>query len=72
MLYEVITTTTIISFSNDPVAWKHFGPFTKGFIKIDYNNIEALEDALKSNPNVAGFLVEPIQGEAGVYSYNFV
>jgi len=60
-------TTTIISFSNDPVARKHFGPFTKGFIKIDYNNIQALEDALKNNPNVAGFLVEPIQGEAGVY-----
>jgi ornithine--oxo-acid transaminase len=60
-------TTTIISFSNDPVARKHFGPFTNGFIKIDYNNIEALETALKNNPNVAGFLVEPIQGEAGVY-----
>jgi len=60
-------TTTIISFSNDPVARKNFGPFTKGFIKIDYDNLEALEEALKSNPNVAGFLVEPIQGEAGVY-----
>ncbi|MFH4965608.1 ornithine--oxo-acid transaminase [Gaetbulibacter sp. M235] len=60
-------TTTIISFSNDPVARKHFGPFTNGFIKIDYNNLEALETALKNNPNVAGFLVEPIQGEAGVY-----
>lgn len=60
-------TTTIISFSNDPVARKHFGPFTDGFIKIDYNNLEALETALKNNPNVAGFLVEPIQGEAGVY-----
>ncbi|WP_396601413.1 ornithine--oxo-acid transaminase [Algibacter sp. R77976] len=60
-------TTTIISFSNDPVARKNFGPYTNGFIKIEYNNIEALEDVLKSNPNVAGFLVEPIQGEAGVY-----
>ena len=60
-------TTTIISFSNDPVARKNFGPFTKGFIKIEYDNLEALETALKSNPNVAGFLVEPIQGEAGVY-----
>ena len=60
-------TTTIISFSNDPVARKNFGPFTKGFIKIDYDNIDALENALKSNPNVAGFMVEPIQGEAGVY-----
>ncbi|MCL4158809.1 UNVERIFIED_CONTAM: hypothetical protein GTU68_015174 [Idotea baltica] len=60
-------TTTIISFSNDPVARKNFGPYTNGFIKIEYNNIDALEDTLKSNPNVAGFLVEPIQGEAGVY-----
>ncbi|WP_027125191.1 ornithine--oxo-acid transaminase [Gelidibacter mesophilus] len=60
-------TTTIISFSNDPVARKHFGPFTEGFIKIEYDNLQALETTLKSNPNVAGFLVEPIQGEAGVY-----
>ena len=60
-------TTTIISFSNDPVARKNFGPYTKGFIKIEYDNLDALEDALKSNKNVAGFLVEPIQGEAGVY-----
>ncbi len=60
-------TTTIISFSNDPVARQHFGPFTSGFIKIEYDNLEALEIALKNNPNVAGFLVEPIQGEAGVY-----
>ena len=60
-------TTTIISFSNDPVARKNFGPYTNGFIKIAYNNTDALEAALKSNPNVAGFLVEPIQGEAGVY-----
>lgn len=60
-------TTTIISFSNDPVARKNFGPFTNGFIKIEYDNLSALEDALNSNSNVAGFLVEPIQGEAGVY-----
>eukprot|EP00095_Tigriopus_kingsejongensis_P004609 maker-scaffold1120_size61557-snap-gene-0.0 protein:Tk04609 transcript:maker-scaffold1120_size61557-snap-gene-0.0-mRNA-1 annotation:"ornithine aminotransferase" len=60
-------TTTIISFSNDPVARKNFGPYTKGFIKIEYDNIKALEDALNSNKNIAGFLVEPIQGEAGVY-----
>ncbi|HIC30522.1 MAG TPA: ornithine--oxo-acid transaminase [Flavobacteriaceae bacterium] len=60
-------TTTIISFSNDPVARKNFGPYTNGFIKIDYDNLEQLEDALKTNKNVAGFLVEPIQGEAGVY-----
>ncbi|MDW5288600.1 ornithine--oxo-acid transaminase [Formosa sp. PL04] len=60
-------TTTIISFSNDPIARENFGPFTNGFIKIEYDNIKALESALKNNPNVAGFLVEPIQGEAGVY-----
>ena len=60
-------TTTIISFSNDEVARKNFGPFTKGFIKIEYDNLVALENALSNNANVAGFLVEPIQGEAGVY-----
>jgi ornithine--oxo-acid transaminase len=60
-------TTTIISFSNDPVARKNFGPFTNGFIKIEYDNLKALEDALEANANIAGFLVEPIQGEAGVY-----
>ncbi|WP_347374796.1 ornithine--oxo-acid transaminase [Aequorivita sp. Q41] len=60
-------TTTIISFSNDPVARNHFGPYTKGFIKIEYNNLVALEEQLESNKNIAGFLVEPIQGEAGVY-----
>lgn len=60
-------TTTIISFSNDETARKSFGPFTSGFIKIPYDDIEALESALQSTPNIAGFLVEPIQGEAGVY-----
>ena len=60
-------TTTIISFSNDPVARKNFGPFTNGFIKIEYDNLLALREALENNKNVAGFLVEPIQGEAGVY-----
>ena len=60
-------TTTIISFSNDPVARKNFGPYTEGFIKIEYDNLKALEDVLVSNKNIAGFLVEPIQGEAGVY-----
>ncbi|MBT4778865.1 MAG: ornithine--oxo-acid transaminase [Polaribacter sp.] len=60
-------TTTIISFSNDPVARKNFGPFTNGFIKIEYDNLTALEEALKANANIVGFLVEPIQGEAGVY-----
>ncbi|WP_296385757.1 ornithine--oxo-acid transaminase [Winogradskyella sp.] len=60
-------TTTIISFSNDPIARKNFGPYTDGFIKIEYDNLQALEDVLSTNPNIAGFLVEPIQGEAGVY-----
>lgn len=60
-------TTTIVSFSNDPDATKNFGPYTPGFIKIPYNDTKALEEALKL-PNVAGFLVEPIQGEAGVYT----
>lgn len=59
-------TTTIISFSNDPDAKKNFGPYTPGFIRIPYDDTAALEDALKQE-NVAGFLVEPIQGEAGVY-----
>ncbi len=60
-------TTTIISFSNDENARKNFGPYTAGFIKIPYNDIEALEKAVTSSKNIAGFLVEPIQGEAGVY-----
>ena len=60
-------TTTIISFSNDETARKNFGPFTDGFIKIEYDNLVALEKALESSKNIAGFLVEPIQGEAGVY-----
>jgi ornithine--oxo-acid transaminase len=60
-------TTTIISFSNDENARKNFGPFTKGFIKIEYDNLQALKDVLQSNKNIAAFLVEPIQGEAGVY-----
>lgn len=60
-------TTTIISFSNDEEARRNFGPYTPGFIKIAYDDTEALEKALEENDNVAGFLVEPIQGEAGVY-----
>ncbi|MCX2681524.1 ornithine--oxo-acid transaminase [Galbibacter sp. EGI 63066] len=60
-------TTTIISFSNDEDARKNFGPYTPGFIKIEYDDTEALEKALESDKNIAGFLVEPIQGEAGVY-----
>lgn len=59
-------TTTIISFSTDPVAKDGFGPYTPGFVTIPYNDLSALEKALE-DPNVAGFLVEPIQGEAGVY-----
>lgn len=58
-------TITIVSMSNDPDSYKDFGPFTPGFIKIPYNNLAALEQAL-ADSNVAGFLVEPIQGEAGV------
>lgn len=59
-------TTTVISFSSDPSSKDHFGPFPSGFIEIDYNNIAELKHTLESNNNVAGFLVEPIQGEAGV------
>jgi ornithine--oxo-acid transaminase len=59
-------TITIVSMSTDPDSYGGYGPFTPGFIKIPYNDIPALEKALE-DPNVAGFLVEPIQGEAGVY-----
>jgi ornithine--oxo-acid transaminase len=59
-------TISVISMSNDPEARKDFGPFTPGFISIPYNDLPALEKALE-DPNVAGFLVEPIQGEAGVF-----
>jgi ornithine--oxo-acid transaminase len=52
--------------STDPDAYEGYGPYTPGFVKVPYNNLEALEKELK-DPNVAGFLVEPIQGEAGVY-----
>ncbi len=60
-------TTTIISFSSDPDSNKNFGPYAPGFISIPYNDLEALEQVL-TLPNIAGFLVEPIQGEAGVYT----
>lgn len=61
-------TTTIVSFSNDPDANQNYGPFTPGFIKIPYNDIAALEKVLSREAgNIAAFLVEPIQGEAGVY-----
>jgi len=59
-------TITLISMSNDPDAHLEYGPYTSGFISIPYNDISALENALQDT-NVAGFLVEPIQGEAGVY-----
>jgi ornithine--oxo-acid transaminase len=59
-------TITVISMSSDPEARNEFGPYTPGFVTIPYNNIDALEKELK-DPNVAGFLVEPIQGEAGVF-----
>jgi ornithine--oxo-acid transaminase len=61
-------TTTIVSFSNDPDANQNYGPFTPGFIKIPYNDLKALEEILAQDAqNIAAFLVEPIQGEAGVY-----
>ena len=59
-------TITIVSLSSDPEAYGGYGPFTPGFVKIPYNDIPALEAALKDS-DVAGFLVEPIQGEAGVF-----
>ncbi|HEX2536319.1 MAG TPA: ornithine--oxo-acid transaminase [Chitinophagaceae bacterium] len=58
-------TSTVISFSSDPASYKGFGPYMPGFIQIPYNDTAALEAALQ-DPDVAGFLVEPIQGEAGV------
>jgi ornithine--oxo-acid transaminase len=58
-------TSTVISFSSDPSSYTNFGPYMPGFIKIPYNDLEALKIALNDN-TVAGFLVEPIQGEAGV------
>jgi ornithine--oxo-acid transaminase len=59
-------TITIISMSSDPDAYNHYGPYTPGFINIPYNDTARLEQELK-NPNVAGFLLEPIQAEAGVF-----
>ena len=61
-----VRTITIVSLSNDPESYAGYGPFTPGFIKIPYNDIPALEKALQ-DPDVAGFLLEPIQGEAGVF-----
>ena len=59
-------TTTIVSFSSDKGSRKNFGPFPDGFQAIPYNDLEALEEAM-DDPNIAGFMVEPIQGEAGVF-----
>lgn len=58
-------TSTIVSFSSDPEAYQNFGPYMPGFVRIPYNDLEALRQALQ-DPHTAGFLVEPIQGEAGV------
>jgi len=60
-------TTTIVSFSVDHDAYNHYGPYTPGFIVIPFNNVDALEKVLNENQNIAGFLVEPIQGEAGAF-----
>ena len=59
-------TTTIVSFSSDENARKNFGPYTPGFISVPYNDTDTLEKALQQD-NIVGFLVEPIQGEAGVF-----
>lgn len=64
-------TTTIISFSTDPSAKGHFGPYTPGFKAVPYDDLEALEKAFEENENVIGFMVEPIQGEAGVHTPSF-
>lgn len=59
-------TMAAISSSNDPSSYEKFGPFMPGFSLVPYNNLQALEEAFKANPNIAGFMFEPIQGEAGV------
>lgn len=61
-------TTTIISFSDDQVAKKDFGPYTPGFISIPHNDVDALKKVFETHKNIVGFLVEPIQGEAGVFT----
>ncbi|MEP0365314.1 MAG: ornithine--oxo-acid transaminase [Cyclobacteriaceae bacterium] len=60
-------TTTIISFSSDPDARKNFGPYTKGFIKVPYNDLDALKEVMDQHKNIVGVMAEPIQGEAGVF-----
>lgn len=59
-------TITIISMSTDPEAYGQFGPYTPGFIIVPYNDVETFKNVIESDPNIIGFLVEPIQGEAGV------
>ena len=59
-------TTTIVSFSSDPGARAGFGPYTPGFISVRYGDAEALEALFAADPTIVGFLVEPVQGEAGV------
>jgi len=61
-------TSTIVSFSSDPRARENFGPASPGFISIPYDDLAALENIFEERPHIAGFLVEPIQGEAGVYT----
>jgi ornithine--oxo-acid transaminase len=69
-------TISACSSSTDPTCYNNFGPFTPGFETIPFNNIQILENKLKNNPNIVAFMVEPIQGEAGViipdnnYMYN--
>lgn len=59
-------TISIVSISSDPDSYGQFGPFTPGFLKVPFNDAEALEKLLSSDKNIAGFLIEPVQGEAGV------
>jgi ornithine--oxo-acid transaminase len=59
-------TTTIVSFSDDPLARAGYGPFTPGFRRVPFGDADALAAALAEDENVVGFLVEPVQGEAGV------
>ena len=58
-------TLSIISASTDPTATENYGPYMPGFILVDYNNLDAMKTAL-NEPNVAGVIIEPIQGEAGI------
>jgi ornithine--oxo-acid transaminase len=59
-------TISIVSISTDPDSYGQFGPFTPGFLKVPYNDADALDKLLSSDKNIAGFLIEPVQGEAGV------